>query len=110
MVDIRPAGYIFRHPAGLFVPLSAQPTRTSTLHSELSRAREYNNVYTVRSQKVLGDYQCLLRTTCIKRKSKGTCQTMSTIEKWLIDREDFFDYPYSYFPALFPTIDAYNAA
>ena len=63
LVDIRPAGYIFRHPAGLFVLLSAQPTCPETLHSELSRAREYNNVYTVRSQKVLGDYQCLLRIT-----------------------------------------------
>ena len=76
MVDIRPAGYIFRYPAGLFVPLSAQPTRPATLHSELSKTREYNNVYTVRSQKVLGDYQCLLKTMFTKRKSTGRYSTM----------------------------------
>lgn len=62
--------------AGLFVPLSAQPTRPATLHSELSRAHEYNNVYTVKSQKVLGDYQCLLRITFTRRKSTGPFSTM----------------------------------
>ena len=49
--------------AGLFVPLFAHLTRAPTLNSEFPKTREYNIVYTVKSQKVLGDYQCLLRIT-----------------------------------------------
>ena len=54
--------------AGLFVRLSAQLTRPATLHSEFPKAREYNRICIVRSLKVLGDCQCLLKTMYTKRK------------------------------------------
>ena len=34
---------------------------------------------------------------------------ISDIEEWLQKRKDFHDYPYYYFPGLYPAIDAYNA-
>ena len=71
----RPADTI-QVSAGLFVPLYAQPTRLATLHSEFPKAREYNSICIVRSQKARGDYQCLLKTMFTKRKSTGPCSTM----------------------------------
>lgn len=62
--------------AGLFVPLFAHLTRAPTLNSEFPQTHEYNIVYTVKSQKVLGDYQCLLRITFTRRKSTGPFSTM----------------------------------
>ena len=62
--------------AGLFVPLSAQPTCPATLHSEFPKAREYNNKCEVKSLNALGDYQCLLRVTFTRRKSTGPFSTM----------------------------------
>jgi len=47
---MRPADTI-QVSAGLFVPLYAQPTRLATLHSEFPKAREYNSICIVRSQR-----------------------------------------------------------
>ena len=51
-------GYLTGRPAdtnqvsaGLFVQLFAQPTRPATLHSEFHKAREYNSICIVRSQR-----------------------------------------------------------